>query len=94
VWQADFDSVAAGQMSLPRGLSSAIEARVDRLPDDGREALAIAAVLGREFDFDPLFEVLDLGEDAAFEVPIANLQRDNLIDDLPRLLLNWLNRVP
>ncbi|HUW12110.1 MAG TPA: AAA family ATPase, partial [Anaerolineae bacterium] len=53
-WNGDFAGITQGELPLPAGLSEAIEARVRHLDDNSQQALCVAAVLGREFDFDLL----------------------------------------
>lgn len=43
--------------SLPATIQQAVETRIERLPEDLREILSVAAVMGRSFDFEDL-EVL------------------------------------
>ncbi len=51
-WRGEFGRISEEELPLPAGVSEAIQARVRRLNDDAQEALRLAAVLGREFDFD------------------------------------------
>ncbi|MDX1524559.1 MAG: AAA family ATPase, partial [Anaerolineae bacterium] len=53
----EFDQISQGKLPLPAGVSRTILSRVRRLPDQSGAALRIAAVLGREFDYDTLKEV-------------------------------------
>ena len=55
-WSVD----PAAVTSLPESVREVIERRVDRLGDEGREALTIAAVLGRSFDVRLLAELVGL----------------------------------
>jgi tetratricopeptide (TPR) repeat protein len=49
---------------VPEGVREVISRRLRRLGDDAREALQVAAVIGREFDFDLLEAVAPLEGDA------------------------------
>jgi predicted ATPase len=80
VWFGDLAQIAVQELPLPTGLSVAIQARVGRLPAPVREALSIAAVLGREFDFDPLDAVLERGQEATLEA-LDELLRRRLIEE-------------
>jgi DNA-binding SARP family transcriptional activator len=79
-WQGDFGGISAGELPLPASLSEAIQARVDFLNDDAQEVLRLAAVLGREFDFDLLNAVCGRGELATLEA-LELLLRRRLIDE-------------
>jgi class 3 adenylate cyclase len=57
-WSVDMSAVT----SLPESVREVIERRVDRLGDDGREALTIAAVVGRSFDVRLLTELVEMPE--------------------------------
>jgi predicted ATPase len=79
-WQGDFAQISEGELPLPAGVSEAIQARVHRLGDNAQEALRLAAVLGREFDFDLLNTVWGRGEGATLEA-LDDLLRHRLIDE-------------
>jgi tetratricopeptide (TPR) repeat protein len=55
------------ELVIPQGIQVAVESRLEKLPEDCQEALRMAAVLGREFDFDILLEALELDEDTLIE---------------------------
>jgi predicted ATPase len=50
-------------MVIPQSVRVAIQSRVRKLPADCQAMLQLAAILGREFEFDILAEAGDLGED-------------------------------
>lgn len=77
-WKADLDKI--GSIRVPDTLHSALIARIDRLTEDARQALHMAAVIGRQFQTALL---LNLGK-ASLEsaLPLAQLERDNLIQPL------------
>jgi oligopeptide transport system substrate-binding protein len=79
-WGGDFDRISEGELPLPTGVSEAIQARVRGLNEDAQEALRVAAVLGREFDFDLLNTVWGRGEGATLEA-LDDLLRHRLIDE-------------
>ncbi|MBN1484882.1 MAG: tetratricopeptide repeat protein, partial [Chloroflexia bacterium] len=65
------------QISVPDSLQGAIISRIDRLTEDARQALQMAAVIGRRFQMD----ILNNLADAAQEVGswMAQLERSDLI---------------
>ena len=80
VWRGDLVQISEGALPLPASVSEAIQARVLRLNDDAQQALRLAAVLGREFDFDPLNAVWGRGEEVTLEA-LDDLLRHRLIDE-------------
>ena len=48
--------------SLPESVREVVEHRIDRLGEHGREALRIAAVIGRSFDVELLAQLVDMSE--------------------------------
>jgi tetratricopeptide (TPR) repeat protein len=50
-------------MIIPQSVRVAIQSRIANLPEEDQEILRLAAILGREFDFDTLVEASELGED-------------------------------
>ena len=56
----------ADRLPVPEGVSEAIGRRLERTSDRCRQALALASVLGREFDLDALAKVSALDEDELF----------------------------
>jgi predicted ATPase len=79
-WRGDFAQISEGELPLPAGVSETIQARVRGLNDKTQEALHLAAVLGREFDFDLLDTVWGRGEGATLEA-LDDLLRHRLIDE-------------
>ena len=57
-WSVDLAAVS----NLPESVREVIEPRIDRLGDDGRETLTIAAVIGRSFDVALLSELVEIPE--------------------------------
>lgn len=53
-WRGDFARISEAELPLPTGVSEAVQIRVHRLDEDAQSLLSLAAVLGREFDFDLL----------------------------------------
>jgi tetratricopeptide (TPR) repeat protein len=54
-------------MAIPQSVRIAIQSRVSKFPDEYRETFNLAAILGREFDFDTLLEASDLDEDTLID---------------------------
>jgi DNA-binding SARP family transcriptional activator len=79
-WKGDFARISEGELPLPASLSEAVQARARSLNDDAQEALRLAAVLGREFDFDLLTAVWDRGEEATLGA-LDEMLRHRLIDE-------------
>ena len=79
-WQGDFSRLAEGQLPLPGSLRETILARVEGLAEPAREALRLAAVLGREFDFEPFSLLYDQGDEAAVGV-LEALLRSRLVEE-------------
>jgi serine/threonine protein kinase/tetratricopeptide (TPR) repeat protein len=55
------------ELEIPQGVQIAVESRLTKLPEDHQETLRMAAILGREFDYEILLAALDLDEDALIE---------------------------
>jgi predicted ATPase len=80
VWRGDFKRISTGTLRLPDELNATVMKRIGRLSDDSQEALRLAAVLGREFDFDLLDAVWGRGEEAALEA-LDQLLRHRLVNE-------------
>jgi DNA-binding SARP family transcriptional activator/predicted ATPase len=79
-WMGDFAQLSEEKFPLPAGVREAIQGRAHHLDEDTREALQLAAVLGREFDFAPLNQVWGQGQEATLEA-LDHLLRHRLIDE-------------
>ena len=66
---------AAAPIPIPASVRSVVEARVARLPASAQEVLTVAAVAGREFDFDVVQRAWGQGEETALEALDALLRR-------------------
>jgi class 3 adenylate cyclase/predicted ATPase len=64
-------------ITVPDSLQSAIIARIDRLTEDGRQALQKAAVIGRQFQLDVLRNLLQT--EAEIDSWLAQLERGGLV---------------
>lgn len=74
---------APDQIRIPSSVRVAIRARVERLPAAVQETLRLAAMLGREFDFDLLRTVSGLDEDTLIDT-LETAARARLIQESPR----------
>jgi ABC-type oligopeptide transport system substrate-binding subunit len=68
------------ELGIPQSVRVAIQSRVGALPAGCQELLRLAAVLGREFDFDTLLKAGDLDEEALLEA-LEEAERAQLIED-------------
>jgi tetratricopeptide (TPR) repeat protein len=59
---------ALAELGLPESVREVLGRRVERLGEEAHEALAIAAVIGREFDVDLLLRVSERSEDRLVEL--------------------------
>ena len=80
VWQGDLARMNNVGMPLPANLRETILARAGRMQPDTQDALNLAAVLGREFDFDLLMAMWSRGEEATLSA-IDEMLRHRLIQE-------------
>ena len=73
---------AMAEMAIPPSIRAAIQARLARLPEAVAETLRLAAVLGREFEFEVLARAGDLSEDDLLDA-LERAIRAQLIEELP-----------
>jgi DNA-binding SARP family transcriptional activator/predicted ATPase len=78
VWRADYAALGQGPLPLPIGVSETIAARVGRLSEEAQDAVRVAAVAGREFDFTLLKWAWGKGEEATLSA-LDDLLRHRLI---------------
>ena len=77
-WRADYAALGRGRLPLPASVSETIAARVGRLSEAAQDAVRVAAVAGREFDFDLLREAWGKGEEATLAA-LDDLLRQRLV---------------
>ncbi len=65
-------------IKLPQTVRGAILSRVEKLPPDVQETLRVAAILGREFDFETLKSAGEL-DDASLYIALERAERTQLI---------------
>lgn len=68
-------------MEIPQSVRVAIQSRVSKLPAPAQEALLLAAILGREFDFETLLTAGDSDEDKLIEA-LETAARAQLVEEL------------
>jgi predicted ATPase len=59
--------VSMEEIQIPQSVRVAIQSRVSKFPEEYQDALNLAAILGREFDFDTLAAASELDEDTLIE---------------------------
>jgi tetratricopeptide (TPR) repeat protein len=59
----DWDRLSMDEIEIPQSVRVAIQSRVSKFPEEYQDTLNLAAILGREFDYDTLAEASDLDED-------------------------------
>ncbi len=64
-WSSEASAAADSALPLPERVRDLVKVRVARLSDMARKLVAVAAILGREFDFALLQRAADLSEDDA-----------------------------
>ena len=69
-WSVD----QAAMSSLPESVREVVEHRIDRLGEEGRDALRVAAVIGRSFDVELLAKVVSMSEARLLDVLEAAVQ--------------------
>ena len=77
-WQAtDLDNIG-----IPQSIRLTIQARLSRLPLQTQEIMKLAAILGREFDFDTLKQASGLDEDELITA-IEEAERAQIVNEVP-----------
>lgn len=71
------------QIYVPQGVRVTIESRVERLPAAAQDVLRMAAVLGREFDFETVMRVVEQDEDTLIDA-LETAQHAQLISEVTR----------
>src|SRR2546426_11301069 len=81
-WRSDLQ---VGELDVPEGVRLVISRRLERVSEECRTALTDAAVVGRDFSFELLQSLTQLGADCLLDA-IDEAERANLIvaaDDVP-----------
>ncbi len=71
------------EIGIPQSVQVAIQSRVRVLPADAQEILCLAAVLGREFEFDILLEASEQDADVLVDA-LENAERVQIIETVSR----------
>ncbi len=79
----EWQSVGLEDLEIPQSIQVAIESRLAKLPEASLDALRMAAVLGREFDYAVLQKALDCNEATLIPALEAAVQAQ-LIQEVPR----------
>lgn len=71
------------ELELPQSVRLAIQSRVGKLPETAQDTLRLAAILGREFEFDVLQAMSDLDEDTLLDA-LEQAERAQIIGEVRR----------
>ena len=74
---------AMDEVRLPQSVRMAIQSRVSKLPAQAQEVLRLAAIIGREFDFDTLHQASGLDEEGLIDA-LEAAERAQLIGEVKR----------
>jgi len=77
-WRLD-TRVGVRSEDLPETIQQAVEKRIQRLPDDLREVLSVAAVLGKTFEFEDLERLA--GETKDLDRAVDRLVEEGLVEE-------------
>jgi ABC-type oligopeptide transport system substrate-binding subunit/DNA-binding SARP family transcriptional activator len=80
VWKADLQQIQASRSYIPAGIHQVIQERLHRLDEISRETLVLAAVIGREFNFDLLCAIQSRGEEITL-TSLDHLLRSRLVEE-------------
>jgi len=76
-----WDRLGIEEIEIPQSVRVAIQSRVSKFPEEYQDTLNLAAILGREFDFDTLAEASDLDEDTLIEA-LETAEDAQLIEEI------------
>lgn len=79
-WEGDFDRLSEIPIPLSTSLSETVLARIHRLEQNAQDAAGLAAVFGREFNFEPFNHAWGKGEEESLEV-LEQLLRHRLVEE-------------
>ena len=71
------------EIEIPQSLRAIIGNRLARLPEDSQQVLRLAAVFGREFEYEALLDGSDLDEDALIDA-LERAERAQIIAEIRR----------
>ncbi|GMR09360.1 MAG: hypothetical protein BMS9Abin28_0178 [Anaerolineae bacterium] len=78
-----WDRLDMEEIEIPQSVRVAIQSRVSKFPGEYQDTLNLAAILGREFDFDTLAEASDLDEDTLIDA-LETAEDAQLIEEISR----------
>lgn len=81
-----WDRLGMDEIEIPQSIKIAIQTRIARLPDNVQETLRLAAVLGREFDFEILQAVSGLNEEVLINA-LEHAEHAQLIQELRQVAI-------
>jgi len=76
-WVADS---SAADFTIPEGIREVVTRRLARLPETARRVLAVASVMGTEFELRPLATVVELDESAVLDVLDAGVAAQVIVE--------------
>lgn len=74
--------VRMDEMQVPQSVRIAVQARVNKLDEPVQDALRMAAVLGREFDYETLLRALEADDDTLIGA-MEQAERAQLVNEVP-----------
>jgi predicted ATPase len=69
------------ELELPQSVREVVQARISKLSPDDHDTLTLAAILGREFDFDTLLKASELEEDRLIDA-LEEAEKAQLISEV------------
>ena len=69
------------ELEIPQSVRMAVQSRVTALPESTQEVLRLAAILGREFEYETLAEASELDEETLIDA-LESAQRAQLIEEV------------
>ncbi|MBT6150409.1 MAG: tetratricopeptide repeat protein, partial [Chloroflexi bacterium] len=72
-----------GELEIPQSVMVAIQSRVNKMSEDVNKILLLAAIIGREFDYEVLAVASELDEDKLIDI-IEQAEHAQLVEELPR----------
>ncbi|MFV1859173.1 MAG: tetratricopeptide repeat protein [Anaerolineales bacterium] len=76
-----WDRLGIEEIEIPQSVRVAIQSRVSKFPEEYQDTLNLAAILGREFDFNTLAEASDLDEDTLIDA-LETAEDAQLIEEI------------
>lgn len=79
--QSGWERLSMEELEIPQSVRVAIQSRLSKFPEEHQDTLNLAAVLGREFDFDTLAEASELDEETLIEA-LEAAEDNQLIEEV------------